>query len=177
VTPKDTAEVLETVGAVNPKTCAEAAQEGEHFMNGMKQMFEVTLRAKWLADGAKTLEQIAEALEAEAAHLRELAVAGVELADLVEDDCASLTTTDPEVAAKCEFEPVKEEDWRTTLVGVAPVDKLGAGLAANVAAAYAVDGKIGILSHAESIEFVRPDVAERLMCDASLTTAPAEPPK
>ncbi len=135
-------------------------------MGGTKQVFEVTWRAKWLADGAKTIEQMAEALEAEAAHLRELAAAGVELADVVEDDYAFLTTTDPEVAAKYEFEPVdldEEEEGRATVVGVGPVDTLGTGLAADLIALWAVDGKIGILGHADSVEFVRPEVAERLI--------------
>jgi hypothetical protein len=159
---KDT---IDTIGAVNPMVRGKAAQEGS--MEGGKQAFELTWRAKWLADGAKTVEQMAEALEAEAAHLRELATVGIELADVVEDDYAFLTTTDPEVAAKYEFEPVghdaEEEEVRATVVGVGPVDKLGSGLAADLAAVWAVDGKVGILGHAESIEFVRPEVAERVL--------------
>jgi hypothetical protein len=163
--PMVTNETVDTVAAVNPTTRGEAAQEGEYFMGGTKQVFEVTWRAKWLADGAKTIEQMAEALEVEAAHLRELAAAGVELADVVEDDYAFLTTTDPEVATKYEFEQVEqeEEEGAVTVVGVAPIDKLGTGLAADLVAILAVDGKVGILGHAESTEFVRPDVAERFI--------------
>ncbi len=158
-------ETIDTVGAVNPMTRGEAAQEGGSFMGGKNQVFETTWRAKWLADGAKTIEQMAKALEAEAAHLRELAAAGVELMDVVDDDYAFLTTTDSEVAAKYEFAPVEEEEEEAavTVVGVAPVDKLGAGLAADLVAIWAVDGKVGILGHAESTEFVRPEVAERFI--------------
>jgi hypothetical protein len=158
-------ETIETVGAANAMTRGGAAQESESFMSGKKHVFEMTRRAKWLADGAKTIEQMAEALEAEATHLRELAAAGVELADVVEDDYAFLTTTDPEIAAKYKFEPVeeKEEEGQVTVVSVAPVDKLGDGLAAYLAGIWAVDGKVGILCHAESLEFVRPGVAETLM--------------
>jgi hypothetical protein len=181
----DSKETVETVGAVNPMTRGEAAPKGrqhmvsneaidtvgavnptargEDSMEGGKQTFELTWHAKWLADGAKTIEQMAEALEAEAAHLRQLAAAGVELADVVEDDYAFLTTTDPAVAAKYEFEPQEEEEGCVTVVGVGPVDKLGSGLAADLAAVRAVDGKVGILGHAESTEFVRPDVAERFI--------------
>jgi hypothetical protein len=161
---KDT---IDTIGAVNPTVRGEAAQEDS--MEGGKQAFELTWRAKWLADGAKTVEQMAEALEAEAAHLRELATVGIELADVVEDDYAFLTTTDPEVAAKYGCEPQEEEEQEkegegcVTVVGVAPVDKLGTGLAADMVAILAADGNVGILGHAESIEFVRPDVAERFI--------------
>jgi len=98
----------DTVGAVNPTVRGEAAQEDS--MEGGKQTFELTWRAKWLADGAKAIEQMAKALESEATRLRELAATGIELADVVEDDYASLTTNDPEVAAKYEFEPVDEEE-------------------------------------------------------------------
>jgi len=145
-------EMNETLSAMNP------LQEQQH-------RFETTWRAKWLADGGKTIEQMAEALEAEAMHLRELAAAGVELADEVNDDYASLTTTDPDVAAKYEFQTVEDEDeeGNVTIVGVGPLDKLGTGLAADLAAVWGVDGKVGILGHAQSIEFVRPDVAERRM--------------
>jgi hypothetical protein len=134
-------------------------------MSEKSEVFETTWRAKWLTDGAATIEQMAEALEAEAAHLRELAAAGVQLADVVEDDYAFLTTTNPDVAAKYEFEAIEEEDdeGRATVVAVAPVDKLGSGLAADLVAIRAVDGKVGILGHVSSIEFVRPDVAERLL--------------
>src|SRR5262249_43974178 len=90
-------ETNETLGAMNP-------------MQETPRTFETTWRAKWLADGAKTIEQMAEGLEKEAAHLRELAAAGVELADEVNDDYASLTTTDPDVAAKYEFQTVEDED-------------------------------------------------------------------
>jgi hypothetical protein len=153
-------ETIDTVGAVNPTVRGEAAQEDA--MEGGKQTFELTWRAKWLADGAKTVEQMAEVLEAEATHLRELAAAGIELADVVEDDYAFLTTTDPAVAATYGFEP-QEEEGCVTIVGVGPVDKLGCGLAADLAAVWAVDGKVGILGHAKSTEFVRPDVAERFI--------------
>jgi hypothetical protein len=163
----DSRETVDTVGAVNLMTDRAAAQkDDEYFMGGKKQVFETTWRAEWLADDAQTIEEMAEALEAEAAHLRELAAAGVELADVVQDDYAFLTTTDPEVAAKYEFEPVEHEEDEyggATVVGVAPVDKLGTGLAADLVASLAVDGKVGILGHADSIEFVRPDVAERLI--------------
>jgi len=150
----------ETLGAMNP-------------MQEKQRMFETTWRAKWLADGAKTIEQMAEALEAEAVHLRELAAAGVELADEVNDDYASLTTADPDVAAKYEFRTVEDEDEErdVTVVGVGPLDKLGTGLAADLAAVWAVDGKVGILGHAESVEFVRPDVAERLMLGRDVVSA------
>lgn len=109
-------ETIETVDAVNPMTRGEAAERSTGMGDQMtavqtkQPMFETTWRAKWLADGAKTIEEMAETLESEAARLRELAAAGVELADDVEDDYASLTTVDPEVAAKYEFEPVEEED-------------------------------------------------------------------
>jgi hypothetical protein len=158
-------ETIDPVGSVNLKTRTGAAQEGESFMTGNEQLFELTWRAKWLADGAKTMEQMAEALEAEATHLRELAAAGVELADVVEDDYAFLTTTDPEIAAKYRFEPIEKEaeQGRATVVSVAPADKLGEGLAAYLAGIWALDGKVGILCHAESLEFVRPGVAEALM--------------
>ena len=161
----DSKETIETFGAVNSMTRGEGRAESEYLMSGTEHVFEMTWRAKWLADGAKTIEQMAEALEAEAAHLRELAAAGVELADVVEDDYAFLTTTDPEVAAKYEFEQVEqeEEEGAVTVVGVAPIDKLGTGLAADLVAILAVDGKVGILGHAESTEFVRPDVAERFI--------------
>jgi len=150
----------ETLSAMNP------LQEQQH-------RFETTWRAKWLADGAKTIEQMAEALEAEAMHLRELAAAGVELADEVNDDYASLTTTDPDVAAKYEFQTVEDEDeeGNVTVVGVGPLDKLGTGLAADLAAVWAVDGKVGILGHAQSVEFVGPDVAERLMLGRNAVSA------
>ena len=85
-------EKIETFRAVTRVTRSEAAQT--------QPMFETTWRAKWLADGAKTIEEMAEALESEAARLRELAAAGVELADEVEDDYASLTTTDADVAVE-----------------------------------------------------------------------------
>ena len=129
-------------------------------------IFELTWRAKWLADGVKSVEGMAQALEAEAAHLRTLAAEGVELKEEVEDDYAFLRTTDPRVAARYDFEAVEEqaeEDGALVVVGVAPVGKLGSGLAATLATICAVDGTIGILGHAESIEFVRPEVAQRLM--------------
>jgi hypothetical protein len=152
----------ETLGAMNP-------------MQEKQQRFETTWRAKWLADGAKTIEQMAEALEAEAMHLRELAAAGVELVDEVNDDYASLTTTDPDIAAKYEFQTVEDEDedeeGNVTIVGVGPLDKLGTGLAADLAAVWAVDSKVGILGHAQSIEFVRPNVAERLMLGRNAVSA------
>jgi hypothetical protein len=178
-------EATETVGAVNRVTRGEAAQTSVEMgdqiaaVTATRPLFEMTWRAKWLADGSKTVEQMAEMLEAQATYLRELAAAGVELADEVDDDYASLTTTDPDVAAKYEFHTVEDEDeeGNVTLASVGPVDKLGSGLAADLAAAWAVDGKIGILGHAESIEFVRPDVAEQLMHarNAFPTTALVEP--
>jgi hypothetical protein len=161
----DSKETVETVGAVNPMTCGDVARESEDLMSGTRQVFETTWRAKWLADGATTVEQMAGALEDEAARLRSLAAAGVELVDVIEDDYAFLTTTDPEIAAKYKFEPVEEEEeeGQATVVSVAPVDKLGDGLAAYLAGIWAVDGKVGILCHAESLEFVRPGVAEARM--------------
>jgi acyl-CoA reductase-like NAD-dependent aldehyde dehydrogenase len=127
----DSKETVETVCGVNPMTRGAAAQRSAVMSDQVtvvqeaQRVFETTWRAKWLADGAKTIEQMAEALEAEAAHLRELAAAGIELADVVEDDYAFLTTTDPEVAAKYEFEPVEEEEeGGVTVVGVGPADKV-----------------------------------------------------
>jgi hypothetical protein len=69
------------------------------------ETYECTWRAKWLADGAETVQQMAAALEAEASHLREMAAAGIELVDVVEDDYAFLTTNDPEVAVRYGFAP------------------------------------------------------------------------
>jgi hypothetical protein len=97
-------------------------------MESRTQLFELTWRAKWLADGVESIEGMAQALEAEAAHLRRLAAEGVELKDEVGGDYAFLRTTDPGIAAKYNFEAVEEQDEEggaLVVVGVGQVGKLG----------------------------------------------------
>jgi hypothetical protein len=139
------------------------AQEGESSVASSKHVFEATWRAKWLADGSKTIDEMVKALEAEAAHLRELAAAGVELADVVEDDYAFLTTDDSDVATKYGFEPAGNEEEEYSPATVVGINTLGTGLATDLIGFWAVDGQIGILGHADSIEFVRPDLAKRVI--------------
>lgn len=66
--------------------------------------FTSTWRAKWLCDGATSIEEMASMLDAAAANLRSLAAQGVSLDGKVEDDYAELLTTDPAVAKANEFE-------------------------------------------------------------------------
>jgi dsDNA-specific endonuclease/ATPase MutS2 len=67
-------------------------------------MYERTWRAKGLADGCENLDEIIEALETEAAELKQMRQEGVVLSGPVEDDYATLTTEDDEVAARQGFE-------------------------------------------------------------------------
>jgi hypothetical protein len=61
VIPKETSEVIETAGAVNPMTRGEAAQEAECFMGGTTQMLEKT---KPKTDRAR-FHRVIERLQAE----------------------------------------------------------------------------------------------------------------
>lgn len=57
--------------------------------------YQGTWRAKGIADGAETLDEIIERLETEVKGLRELSSYGVRLASPVEDDYGPLETTNP----------------------------------------------------------------------------------
>ena len=73
--------------------------------------FELTWRNKFLTIGAKTGPEIVEQLEAAARKLREIWDTGkVQYAHGADDDYATFTTNDPEIAEKYGFEPVAKED-------------------------------------------------------------------
>jgi hypothetical protein len=79
----------------------------------MTQRWDSIWRAKWTADGAKSVAEIASKLRAEADHLDEMAKAGVELQTEVADDYAFLETADPSVAERFGFqltEPDEEDE-------------------------------------------------------------------
>ncbi len=70
-----------------------------------KKQIETFFRCKGIADGAKTLEEVAVMMEAAAAGIRQMIADGGELDDEVVDDYATVfvTTNDPAVAKKYEF--------------------------------------------------------------------------
>lgn len=68
-----------------------------------KTAYTTLWRAKWLADGCKTLSAMAKALRDEAARLDRMDACGIRLDGEVEDDYGTLVTTDPEVAEKFSF--------------------------------------------------------------------------
>jgi hypothetical protein len=75
--------------------------------NKNEKRFEITWRAKWTCDGCKTIEEMAQSLEARAADLRELAKDGFWLGEEVADDYAflKLQTSNPELLNKYKDEP------------------------------------------------------------------------
>ncbi len=62
-----------------------------------------TWRAKGLADGAESIDQLIQGVEDELFQLRAMRIDGVGLAAPVEDDYATLTTDDPKVAERYGF--------------------------------------------------------------------------
>jgi hypothetical protein len=68
--------------------------------------FEMTWRNKWLTSQAKSIGEMADALQAAADELRAMEAKGVVLAEGsdVEDDYATLVTEDPDVAGEFDFE-------------------------------------------------------------------------
>ena len=62
--------------------------------------YRLVWRAKWLADGAKTVVDMAQMLRAEAMRLTMMAEDGVVLEGEVSADYAMLVTDDPKVAEK-----------------------------------------------------------------------------
>ena len=77
----------------------------------MQKNFELLWRNKFLTLEAKTGQEMVEQLEAAARKLREIwETKKVEYSHGADDDYATFTTTDPEIAEKYGFEPVAEED-------------------------------------------------------------------
>jgi hypothetical protein len=62
--------------------------------------YSTTWRIKGGADGARSIEAMARKLEAEAGWLRKMGAAGIRLAGKVEDDYATLETTDAKAAER-----------------------------------------------------------------------------
>lgn len=62
--------------------------------------FTTLFRCKWLADGSRTLPEMAEKLEEAAKRLRDMDKDGVRLDGEVQDDYAELVADDPLVAEK-----------------------------------------------------------------------------
>jgi TATA-box binding protein (TBP) (component of TFIID and TFIIIB) len=71
-----------------------------------KKTIEVGFRCKFICEGAKTLDEMIQALEGAVAQLREMKADGVELEDEVADDYPqlSLTTSDPKLIKKYQAE-------------------------------------------------------------------------
>lgn len=63
-------------------------------------IYETIWRGKWLADGAESIDEMIEALASEIVRLRDMKEAGVILEGSVEDDYATLTTSDENVGKR-----------------------------------------------------------------------------
>ena len=77
----------------------------------MSASTEYPFRAKWLCDGAESIEEMAYMLEKTAKWLREMAAAGVVLRDTVQDDYGFLEALSAQVAKRF---------WTTKTVHVKP---------------------------------------------------------
>ncbi len=75
------------------------------------ETYEYLWRAKWTADGAETLDDMASMLEDAAKGLREMAETGkVWLAQPVQDDYAFILTEDAETAKRFGFNELEDEE-------------------------------------------------------------------
>lgn len=72
--------------------------------------YEMLVRAKWSIDGAKTLSEAADKLEALAKELREMEADGLQLDGEIQDDYGSIYTTNKELAEKYEMTAIPSED-------------------------------------------------------------------
>lgn len=77
--------------------------------NYEQPMYKTIFRCKWLGDESKTLEEIAERLEAAAHDLRTMHADGIVLEDQMQDDYAFLMTTNKEVAEKHGLQEMEDE--------------------------------------------------------------------
>jgi hypothetical protein len=66
--------------------------------------YELTIRAKWLLDGCKTLTDAANALEIYAALLRSMEAAGLQLDDEIHDDYGFVYTEDAAIAQRFDMQ-------------------------------------------------------------------------